>query len=199
MPSSSPERSRWTEISQACAADLLSDVLALVQDEGVLLVTGSMAPQVLRVAEVLGLSGLLFVRGKSPCEAMCTYARQAGLPLLVTELSMFEACGILYSDGGRIILLVADDRVELLFSDRGSGIPDIELARTPGYSTAPDWARELGFGAGLGGSTNCYRNEAPAGRSAHTQRAVGLRRLEHVTEPHCNRGPAGRTCSDRCR
>ncbi len=89
------------EITQSCAADLLSDVLALVQDEGVLLLTGSVAPQVLRVAEVLGLGGLMFVRGKRPTEAMCAYARQAALPLLVTELSMFEACGILYSEGMR--------------------------------------------------------------------------------------------------
>ncbi len=87
------------QVTQACAADLLSDVLALVQDEGVLLVTGSMAPQVLRVAEVLGLGGLLFVRGKRPNQSMCDYARDAGLPILMTDLSMFEACGVLYSEG----------------------------------------------------------------------------------------------------
>ncbi len=87
------------EIVQACAADLLSDVLALVRDEGVLLVTGSLAPQVVRVAEVLGLGGLLVVRGKRPSEAMVEYARQASLPLLTTDLSMFEACGVLYSSG----------------------------------------------------------------------------------------------------
>ncbi len=89
------------EITQVGAADLLSDVLALVQDEGVLLVTGSTTPQVLRVAEVLGLGGLLFVRGKRPTEAMCDYARQASLPLMVTQLSMFDTCGVLYSKGMR--------------------------------------------------------------------------------------------------
>lgn len=57
---------------------------------------------------------------------------------------------VLYSNGGRIVLLVREDRVELLFSDDGPGIADVELASQPGYSTAPDWARELGFGAGLG-------------------------------------------------
>ncbi len=71
--------------------------------------------------------------------------RRAGIVCFEGEMNI-----AVYSDGGRIILLVADDRVELLFSDRGPGIPDIELARTPGYSTAPDWARELGFGAGMG-------------------------------------------------
>ncbi len=71
--------------------------------------------------------------------------RRAGVVCFEGEMNI-----AMYSDGGRIILVVADDRVELLFSDRGPGIPDIELARTPGYSTAPDWARELGFGAGIG-------------------------------------------------
>jgi len=71
--------------------------------------------------------------------------RRAGVVCFEGEMNI-----AMYSQGGRIILLVADDRVELLFSDRGPGIPDIELARTPGYSTAPDWAREMGFGAGMG-------------------------------------------------
>ena len=34
--------------------------------------------------------------------------------------------------------------------DSGPGIPDIEKAMQAGYSTAPDWVRELGFGAGMG-------------------------------------------------
>jgi len=88
-------------ITQAGAADLLSDLLALVEDEGVLLVTGSTTPQVLRVAEVLGLAGILFVRGKRPTESMSNYAREASLPLMVTQLSMFDTCGVLYSNGMR--------------------------------------------------------------------------------------------------
>jgi len=34
--------------------------------------------------------------------------------------------------------------------DNGPGIPDVEKAMQPGFSTAPDWIRELGFGAGMG-------------------------------------------------
>lgn len=71
--------------------------------------------------------------------------RRASIICFEGEMNM-----VLYSKGGRIILLVRDDRVELLFSDRGPGIADIDLASQPGYSTAPDWARELGFGAGFG-------------------------------------------------
>lgn len=71
--------------------------------------------------------------------------RRAGIVCFEGEMNI-----VLYTPGGRIILLVYDDRVELIFSDQGPGIPDIELARQPGYSTAPNWARELGFGSGMG-------------------------------------------------
>jgi len=56
----------------------------------------------------------------------------------------------IFTKGGRITLMVWEDRVELFFSDSGPGIENLELVRRPGYSTAPDWARELGFGAGMG-------------------------------------------------
>lgn len=71
--------------------------------------------------------------------------KRAGIVCFEGEMNM-----VLFSQGGRIILIVREDRVELLFSDRGPGIANIDLARQPGYSTAPDWARELGFGSGLG-------------------------------------------------
>jgi len=71
--------------------------------------------------------------------------RRAGIVCFEGEMNM-----VLYTPGGRIILLVYDDRIELIFSDFGPGIPDVELARQPGYSTAPEWARELGFGSGMG-------------------------------------------------
>ncbi len=34
--------------------------------------------------------------------------------------------------------------------DHGPGIPDVELAMQEGWSTAPDIARQMGFGAGMG-------------------------------------------------
>ena len=42
------------------------------------------------------------------------------------------------------------DRVEVLISDEGKGIADLELAMQEGYSTAPEEVRMLGFGAGMG-------------------------------------------------
>ena len=58
---------------------------------------------------------------------------------------------VVYSnDGGEIVAEVRRDRIKIEAMDRGPGIPDIELAMQPGWSTAPDWVRELGFGAGMG-------------------------------------------------
>ena len=57
---------------------------------------------------------------------------------------------VIYTDGGEVVAEVRPDRVRLEVKDNGPGIPDIELALQPGYSTAPDWVREMGFGAGMG-------------------------------------------------
>ncbi len=53
-------------------------------------------------------------------------------------------------NGGEITAEVQPHRVRIVAEDRGPGIEDIERALEPGYSTAPEWIRELGFGAGMG-------------------------------------------------
>lgn len=57
---------------------------------------------------------------------------------------------IIHSVGGEIIAEVRPERMRITVIDNGPGIPDIEKALQPGFSTAPDWIRELGFGAGMG-------------------------------------------------
>ncbi|PWB67298.1 MAG: anti-sigma regulatory factor [Holophagae bacterium] len=57
---------------------------------------------------------------------------------------------IMYAEEGEMELQVLADAVRIVLTDRGQGIPDIELAMTPGYSTATPAMRERGFGAGLG-------------------------------------------------
>ena len=57
---------------------------------------------------------------------------------------------VIYAKGGEISVEVRPDRIHIDATDTGPGIPDIEKALQPGYSTAPDWVRELGFGAGMG-------------------------------------------------
>lgn len=55
-----------------------------------------------------------------------------------------------HSKGGVMHSAVFDDLIHIRFEDEGPGIGDIEQAMVPGYSTADDLVRELGFGAGLG-------------------------------------------------
>jgi len=57
---------------------------------------------------------------------------------------------MIHSVGGEIIAEVTPDRMRITVIDSGPGIPDVEAALTPGFSTAPDWIREMGFGAGMG-------------------------------------------------
>jgi CBS domain-containing protein/anti-sigma regulatory factor (Ser/Thr protein kinase) len=57
---------------------------------------------------------------------------------------------VIYTDGGNIMAKVEPGLITIEAKDNGPGIADLELALTPGYSTAADWVRELGFGAGMG-------------------------------------------------
>jgi CBS domain-containing protein/anti-sigma regulatory factor (Ser/Thr protein kinase) len=57
---------------------------------------------------------------------------------------------VIYTDGGEVVAEVRPDRVRIEIIDNGPGIPDIEQAMQPGFSTAPEWVREMGFGAGMG-------------------------------------------------
>ena len=87
---------------------------------GAVLLTGLTNAQAVRKAEMVDKAAICFVRGKKPEEATMELAQQKGIPLLFTRFGMYESCGKLYGIG-RL-----------------------------GYSTAPDWVRELGFGAGMG-------------------------------------------------
>jgi anti-sigma regulatory factor (Ser/Thr protein kinase) len=57
---------------------------------------------------------------------------------------------IIFTDGGELIVCIDENKIKVNAIDEGPGIPDVEKAMTPGYSTAPDWVREMGFGAGMG-------------------------------------------------
>ncbi|MCD6540325.1 hypothetical protein J7K76_00595 [Candidatus Bipolaricaulota bacterium] len=88
------------EVDKGCGADLLSDVLSVVE-ENFLLITGMVTPQAVRVAEVMNAAAVLIVRGKCPQDPVIAYADEAGIPLLATQKGMFETCGLLYSRGLR--------------------------------------------------------------------------------------------------
>jgi predicted transcriptional regulator len=86
------------EIAEGCGADLLSDVVASAKP-GALLLTGLCTAQVVRTARVVDVAAIMFVSGKRPLEPVLAVARQNGMPLIRSTLSMFEACGRLYEAG----------------------------------------------------------------------------------------------------
>ncbi len=88
------------EVKEACGSDLMSDVLAFVKDQGLLL-TGLQNLQVVRTAEMMDMEAIIFVRGKEPKPDMIQAAERMGMVLMSTELPMFAACGILYANGLR--------------------------------------------------------------------------------------------------
>ena len=57
---------------------------------------------------------------------------------------------VIYGKGGEILITIEPHRIQIEVLDSGPGIPDVEKAMQPGYSTATEWVREMGFGAGMG-------------------------------------------------
>ena len=86
------------EVFTACGSDMMSDVLAFVKDQSILL-TGLVNPQVVRTAEMMDMQCIVFVRGKTPTSDMIALANERGMTLLKTRFRMFTACGLLYSNG----------------------------------------------------------------------------------------------------
>ncbi len=86
------------DIHSACGCDLMSDVLAFVKDQAVLL-TGLVNPQVIRTAEMMDMICVVFVRSKVPTQEMIDLARDSGIVLMVSDKRLYEACGILYTNG----------------------------------------------------------------------------------------------------
>ncbi len=67
-------------------------------------------------------------------------------------IAMYEAeiNAVIHAGGGEADVLIFADHVSIVVRDQGPGIPDVGLAMQEGWSTAPDAAREMGFGAGMG-------------------------------------------------
>ncbi len=87
-----------SEVCSACGSDMMSDVLAFVKNQAVLL-TGLVNPQVIRTAEMMDMHCVVFVRGKEPSDEMLSLAKDCEIVVMTTAFRMFEACGKLYTHG----------------------------------------------------------------------------------------------------
>lgn len=86
------------EVKGGCGADLMSDVLASIQPEAVLL-TGLCNPQVVRTSQMADVAVIVLVRGKQPMQETLQLAELEGIPLISSPFGMFELCGRLYGSG----------------------------------------------------------------------------------------------------
>ena len=80
-----------TRVDTACGSDLMSDVLAFVKEKTVLIVV--------RTAEMLDITCIVFSRGKLPSEEILEMADEIGITVLSSPLTTYTACGELYVHG----------------------------------------------------------------------------------------------------
>lgn len=86
------------EIKGGCGADLMSDVLASIQPEAVLL-TGLCNPQIVRTAQMADVAAIILVRAKVPAFETVNLAEEERIALISSPFGMFELCGRLYQAG----------------------------------------------------------------------------------------------------
>ena len=95
------------EVKSAFGSDLMSDVLAFVKDQALLL-TGLVNGQVIRTAEMMDIKAIVFVRGKKPTEDIAELAREYKMVVMTTDYTLYPSCGKLYCAG----LVPYEERVD---------------------------------------------------------------------------------------
>ena len=88
------------EVISACGSDFMSDVLAYVKNQALLL-TGLVNPQVIRTADMMDMKCIAFVRGKKPDDSVLALAQERDIVVMCTPMRMYDACGKLYNKGLR--------------------------------------------------------------------------------------------------
>jgi len=93
---------------------------------------------------------------------------------------------VVFTEGGKIRASVGPAEVRVEVKDAGPGIPDIEKAMEPGYSTAPDWVRDLGFGAGMGlvnirRSSDTFDLQSEPGKGTRLRISFRISEDDHAT------------------
>ena len=96
-----------------------------------------------------------FTRAGEASAAVKRTLKQLGFPsdaIRRVAIAMYEGeiNMVIHADGGEADIDILPDKVTVVLTDHGPGIPDVEKAMQEGWSTAPDNIRSLGFGAGMG-------------------------------------------------
>lgn len=102
-----------------------------------------------------GIIGKDFDRAGETSSKLKKALKRIGIPsdiLRRVAIAAYEAemNTVIFTDGGKLTARVTPEEIAVEVKDSGPGIEDVERAMEPGYSTASDWIRERGFGAGMG-------------------------------------------------
>ncbi|MCB5259591.1 MAG: DRTGG domain-containing protein [Candidatus Cloacimonetes bacterium] len=95
-----PEADMNREVPCAFASDMISDILMCTK-EPTLLLTGLTNNQVIRLSDMIDLSGIVFVRGKRPLQDVIDMAAERGLPIISTKFTLYRSSGLLFNAGLR--------------------------------------------------------------------------------------------------
>ncbi|MCD8480160.1 MAG: transcriptional regulator [Candidatus Cloacimonetes bacterium] len=95
-----PEADLEREVPCAFASDMISDILMCTK-EPTLLLTGLTNNQVIRLSDMIDLTGIVFVRGKKPLQDVIEMAEERGLPIISTKFTLYRCSGILFNAGLR--------------------------------------------------------------------------------------------------
>ncbi len=101
--------------------------------------------------------------------------RRAAIAVFEAEMNV-----IIHAVAGVMHYYVSNERIRVVINDMGAGIPDIEQAMKEGFSTAPDWVREMGWGAGMGlpnikKNSDVFRIESAVGEGTTLEIILNLR------------------------
>jgi anti-sigma regulatory factor (Ser/Thr protein kinase) len=97
-------------------------------------------------------------------EAPAEFTRRVAVATYEAEMNI-----CIHAISGEVVIVMEGERVDVVANDRGPGIADVGLALTPGYSTASEKARTMGFGAGLG-----FANMQRCADRFHVNTQVGM-------------------------
>lgn len=86
------------EVETVVASDGMSEILAFARP-GALMITGLTNVQSVRTADIANVRAIIYIRGKRPDEKALDLARRHDIPILATELGMFDVCGMLRERG----------------------------------------------------------------------------------------------------
>ena len=90
---------KFIDVTRCISSDMMSDVLAFVDDPGALLITGLTNSQSVRTADIADAAAILYIRGKKPDKDTLALAAEMNIPVLSTKKGMFEVSGILHAAG----------------------------------------------------------------------------------------------------